>query len=150
MDTKDLEGQLTGCILDVLRERAFAPPATRDPAIRDPYFDGITHTLMERIKADGWLIAPPSSRWRNDGEGEAHQPSSATPAELEADLRSCLRFALALYPHRPPRTRDFSVTERYHSAVATAAVKQILSSNWALAPTLQKIPPARWHSTPAH
>ena len=79
MSTNELERQLTGCVLAVLRGRAYAPPSTRDPAIREPYFDGMVQALMERIKADGWLIMPPTSRWPDDEESGATQLSAATP-----------------------------------------------------------------------
>jgi hypothetical protein len=150
METNELERQLASSFLDVLRERAYAPPPGRDPAIRDPYFATAVQALMERIKADGWLLVPPSTRWRDDRNGNDSEPSTTTPAELEEDLRLCVRLALIHYPHKPPRTRDCAVTERYHSAVAAAVVKQILRSNWQLAPTLRKIAPARLHSTPPH
>jgi hypothetical protein len=150
MEMNELEWQLASAILNVLHERAYAPPPGRDPAIRDPYFAAAVQAIMERIKADGWLLVPPSTRWRDDPNGNDPEPSTTTPAELEEDLRLCIRFALMHYPHKPPRTRDFTATERYHSAIAAAVVKQILRSNWQLAPTLRKIPPAKLHSTPPH
>jgi hypothetical protein len=49
--------------------------------------------IMERIKADGWLLVPPSTRWRDERNGNAPETSTTTPAELEANLRLCVRFA---------------------------------------------------------
>jgi hypothetical protein len=140
----NFERQLTDCILAVLQGRAYAPPPDRDPAIRDPYFAAAVQAILERIKADGWLLASPSTRWRDHAE-----PIDVSPAEFEEDLRLCVRFALIRFPQKPPRLRDHTATEAYHGAVAAAVVKQVLRSNWKLAPTLQKIPPARLHSTPA-
>ena len=142
MSTIELERRLTGSILDALREHAFSPPATRDPAIREPYFADMVQAVMDRIKAAGWLFAPPSTRWRDDGDS-APRASLATPAELEDDLRLCVCFALTQYPHKPPRTRDSAVTERYHSAVATAVVKQISLLELAAGPDAAEDPASK-------
>jgi hypothetical protein len=53
-------------ILAVLRERAYALPTARAPDIRDPYFAAAVQAIVDRIKANGWLLVPPSTRWRDD------------------------------------------------------------------------------------
>jgi hypothetical protein len=42
------------------------PSPSCDPAIRDPYFAAAVQAIMERIKADGWLLMPPRSRRPGD------------------------------------------------------------------------------------
>ena len=147
MSNHELKQCLMGCILDVLRDRAYSPPRTPDPEEKKRYVDGIVGAILARIASAGWAILPPGARWRGDSG-----PSDMTPAEAAEDLRLCVRFALTAYPARPPRTHDFCVTERYHAAVAKAVVGKILQSNWDLQGglKLQKQPPARPHSTPRH
>ena len=73
-----------------------------------------------------------------------------TPEDLERELQACIRFALAQYRYKPPRTRDSSVIDAYYNSVASAIVRQIRLSGWDLIPSqnLSKQAPRAVHSFP--
>jgi hypothetical protein len=63
MTTNELEQQLKACIEDELRQQTCLPPRTADTSVTDAYYSGVAEKLLARIKADGWTIAPPRTRW---------------------------------------------------------------------------------------
>jgi hypothetical protein len=75
-----------------------------------------------------------------------------TPDDLEQELQDCVRFALTQYRHKPPRTRDTSLTDAYYNSVASAIVRQIKLSGWDIrAPhVLEKRAPKPTHSFPPY
>jgi hypothetical protein len=120
---------------------------TPDTSITDAYYSEAAQKLLERIKADGWTIAPPRTRWAEGTHPHAAKPSGMSLGEAEESLRSCLYTGLMLYRFKPPRSRDPASIDDWRRRVAEKVVKDILQSNWALAWTLLKLPPAPPHST---
>ena len=148
MRTNELEQQLKACIRDELRQQAYSPPRTPDTSITGAFYAEAADRLLERIKAEGWLIAPPRTRWREGTHPHGSEPSPMSPAEAEEALHGCLYTGLLLYRTKPPRSSDPAKIEHWRGQVAKSVVKGILRSNWELARTLQKLPPTPGHSTP--
>jgi hypothetical protein len=147
MITDLLRQQLTACILDSLREQAYAPPSTLDNTVRDAFFTEAASIVLARIRAEGWTMEIPKTLFRDTDHPAASEPSDMTLAMIEEDLRFSICLGLKLYRLKPRRSRNPAQREQWLGWVAEAVVERILMSNWALTPVLQKLAPTRRHST---
>jgi hypothetical protein len=66
-DNRIIDLQLKRAILDSLRQQAYLPPNTPNCTVRDQFFTEAASHVMDRLKAEGWVMLPPKTKYRGEG-----------------------------------------------------------------------------------